>query len=562
MASGVLTSIEKLQGRENYNTWQFAIKMFLEHEGLLKCIDGSEEDPTKLSRAKTSIVLSIDKVNYVHVQEANTAKEMWDKLKNTFDDSGWTRKVGLLRALINTNLDSCGSMESYVNDIVTTAHKLSSIGFKLSDEFVGAFLLAGLPEEYRPMIMAIESSGMALTGDSIKTKLLQEAKISARGNSSESAMFHHKFSAKQNTVHKHRNTHTNTHSKHVKCYNCGDYGHKSNECQKGSSSTKNFGKPNYDRGNKNRTSDRATPAFSAVFMSTKWSRDDWFVDSGASSHMCMHKSWFKNLRDSPKHEISTANNSKMKVCGVGDIELCVRSGNKTQCINVQNVLYIPDITANLLSVSCIVDQQNHVKFAENGCYIYDKFGVMIASAPRENNLYRLTDVSNVGFAASALAERKHDVNVWHRRFAHVNLSDLMKMRNGAVEGVVFSDSVPLSDCVSCSKGKQSRDPFKHVGSRAKGLLDIVHSDLCGPMENVSIGGARYALLLIDDYSRMTHIYFLKSKADVYDSFVTYKNMVENQLQRRIKIFRSDNGTEYCNSQFQLLFKKCGIIHQK
>lgn len=188
MASGVLTSIEKLQGRENYNTWQFAIKMFLEHEVLLKCIDGSETDAVKLSRAKTSIVLSIDKLNFVHVQNATTAKEVWNTLKKTFDDSGWTRKIGLLRGLITTRLENCGTMQGFITEIVTTAHKLGSVGFAVSEEWVGAFLMAGLHEEYRLMIMAIESSGIKICGDSIKTELLQEAKVSSRG--AESAMFH------------------------------------------------------------------------------------------------------------------------------------------------------------------------------------------------------------------------------------------------------------------------------------------------------------------------------------------------------------------------------------
>lgn len=64
-----------------------------------------------------------------------------------------------------------------MNDIVSNAHKLSSVGLTVSEEWVGAFLLAGLGDEYRPMIMALENSGLDITGDSIKTKLLQEVKV-------------------------------------------------------------------------------------------------------------------------------------------------------------------------------------------------------------------------------------------------------------------------------------------------------------------------------------------------------------------------------------------------
>lgn len=106
-----------------------------------------------------------------------------------------------------------------------------------------------------------------------------------------------------------------------------------------------------------------------------------------------------------------------------------------QHIDVRNVLLIRDITANLLSVSCIVDNRNRVEFFENGCRIYDSEGVIITCADRENNLYRLRDTASVSFVASANVESLSDADIWHRRFAHVNQSDLVKMRNGAVHGV-------------------------------------------------------------------------------------------------------------------------------
>ncbi|GBP64745.1 Retrovirus-related Pol polyprotein from transposon TNT 1-94 [Eumeta japonica] len=146
-----MTLIERLTGRDNFASWKFAVKTYLEHEDLWECVSGTGED-------------------------ASSAKEVWEKLCKAFDDSGLTRRVGLLRDLITTTLENCQSIEEYVNKIMTTAHKLRNIGFKVDDEWLGTLLLAGLPDEYKPMIMAIESSGVAITADSIKTKLLQEVK--------------------------------------------------------------------------------------------------------------------------------------------------------------------------------------------------------------------------------------------------------------------------------------------------------------------------------------------------------------------------------------------------
>ncbi|KAJ8874711.1 hypothetical protein PR048_025577 [Dryococelus australis] len=96
------------------------------------------------------------------------------KFQKAFQDDGLTRKIGLLHILITTKLDECNTVEEYVNWIVNTALKLLTVGLQVSDEWTGAILLAGLPRKYEPMIMSIESSGIRVTGDSIKAKLLQD----------------------------------------------------------------------------------------------------------------------------------------------------------------------------------------------------------------------------------------------------------------------------------------------------------------------------------------------------------------------------------------------------
>lgn len=126
----------------------------------------------------------------------------------------------------------------------------------------------------------------------------------------------------------------------------------------------------------------------------KFNENECFIDSGASSHMCMHKSWFKELRESGIKEISTANNSKMRVCGTGDIELSLKYQEKVRAVQVKNVLYISDLTTNLLSVSSIMKNNNRIEFVENECRIYDSEGVIITSARLVNNLYKLSDTNS------------------------------------------------------------------------------------------------------------------------------------------------------------------------
>lgn len=169
--------IEKLAGRENYASWKIAIQTYLESEDLWGCVTettGYTSDVKKMTKARAKIILSVEKPNYSHLQDTTTPKEAWEKLKRTFENIGLTRKVGLLRGLTSVRLTDYNSVEEYVNKIVTTAHKLKELKFEVKDEMVTALLLSGLPDEYKPIIMGLESSGTELMADAVKVKILQE----------------------------------------------------------------------------------------------------------------------------------------------------------------------------------------------------------------------------------------------------------------------------------------------------------------------------------------------------------------------------------------------------
>ena len=174
MSSSLLSSIEKLRGRENYSSWKFSIESYLALEDLSKCITGEETDAKKNAKAKAAIILSIDKVNFVHVQGAETPKDVWKRLMDTFQDTGAVRKVTLMRKIVNTKLENCESIDVYVSEIMSTAHKLNEAGFTVPDEWLAIFLLSGLSDDYLPMIMAMESTDKKLSSDMVKSKLLQE----------------------------------------------------------------------------------------------------------------------------------------------------------------------------------------------------------------------------------------------------------------------------------------------------------------------------------------------------------------------------------------------------
>ena len=108
----------------------------------------------------------------------------------------------------------------------------------------------------------------------------------------------------------------------------------------------------------------------------------------------------------------------------------------------------------------------------------------------------------------------------------------------------------LDVCEGCIYGKQSRKPFP-IGKawRASNCLELIHADLCGPMNTKSFGGSQYFLLFTDDYSRMSWVYFLKLKSETFDNFRKFKVLVERQSGRYIKTLRTDRGGEFLSNEF-------------
>lgn len=528
--------IDRLVGRDNYASWKFAVQAYFELDDLWSCVTGTNTDQKKEIKAKSKLILLLDPIIYVHVQNATTCKAVWQCLEQAFDDSGLYRRVALLRDLITTTLESSRSVDDYVNKIMSTAHKLRNIKFSIDDEWLGTLMLAGLPEAYKPMIMGLESSGIKICADSIKSKLLQEVQCSDN-----SAFFTRKAIQ--------RSQHDSTKvSKGPRCYNCNKHGHFAKYCR---APKKKSGENTEER-----------KGFVAAFSASPQTMnpDLWYVDSGASMHMTNRHDWMYDVTSPPIPTITVASKTLLPVESVGKVNLLL-NGNEESKIQVKQVLYIPKLAANLLSVSAMVKNGCNVNFTEKGCDIYDKNGKLLCSATLVNNLY-LLNTHRVVFSNLSCSDSLNDCVLWHRRMGHLNFSDINKLPECA-EGVhPFSDKNkgPIT-CTTCLSGKQTRLPFNNIGSRSSQPLQLVHTDLCGPMEQESLGGMKYFITFIDDYTRRVHVYFLKNKLNIVEVFKDYKNKVENEHERKIKVIRSDNGKEYCNSIFENFLHKHGIEHQ-
>uniref|UniRef100_A0A1Y1L7Z0 CCHC-type domain-containing protein n=1 Tax=Photinus pyralis TaxID=7054 RepID=A0A1Y1L7Z0_PHOPY len=231
------------------------------------------------------------------------------------------------------------------------------------------------------------------------------------------------------------NSNRNEQRKGPRCYQCNLYGHLAKNCDKRSNDHSDVNKP------KN--------ALFVAFSAQAQSSNDWYLDSGSSSHLSMDQSKLNNLRKSAKLQITTADNNQMVTDTVGSVHLTANVAGSQSDVNVSNVYFVPDLRVNLLSVSQIVSKGNSVLFNASGAKIYNSDNKVIASATHVNNLFKLDILTK---CETVMTVRSNKQTLWHKRMAHLNV-DSLKRLSKLVRGINISDFSKNGICEICMLGK-------------------------------------------------------------------------------------------------------------
>ncbi|UYV77008.1 hypothetical protein LAZ67_14002803 [Cordylochernes scorpioides] len=149
------------------------------------------------------------------------------------------------------------------------------------------------------------------------------------------------------------------------------------------------------------------------------------------------------------------------------------------------------------------------------------------------------------------------------KLGHRNIESIKKIRNeNLARGLSLNNCSHSTDCVQCIQGKLTETPFpKKTEYRATETLQLVHSDICGPLPTNSLSGKRYFITFTDDYSRYTKIYLLKGKDEAYEKIKDYVISAHTEFGKNIQTMRTDNGREYVNRQVEDFLNQSGIKHQ-
>ena len=210
-----------------------------------------------------------------------------------------------------------------------------------------------------------------------------------------------------------------------------------------------------------------------------------------------------------------------------------------------DVWYISKLEKNLISLGTL-ESKGFTIILENGILKVVLGALVVMKGIRRNNLY-LYQGSTAVVTAAAVSEANKVAEMsrlWHMRLEHAGEKSLQTL---AMQGLLKgAKTFKLDFGEQCVLGKQKRVKFGTAIHKTEGILDYIHTDVWGPTKTASLGGKHYFVTFVNDFSRRVWVYTLRSKDEVFETFLIWKKMVENQTGRKIKVLRSDNGTEYRN----------------
>lgn len=487
-------SVAKLND-QNYQPWKFKVKMLLIREGRWTMISEPKPDPVtqewteKDYKAQSTISLSIEDSQIVHVCKCTSAKAMWEELQKVHERANLSNKLYLLRKLYQSKLANGQDMQDYIRATLELVERLRGIGEEVREFHVAALLLGGLPENYETLVTALDARpDDELTLEYVKGKLVDEFKRKSPANTnevkvSESALKVLKGSKKNEASHYvDRETRT--------CFVCKKPGHIKKDCRIWKARMKELdikdqkAKTAVYKSKEVRISDDEA-CFKVNSLSNKG--EGWYIDSGATSHMTNDKNFFTDNYTEVNEKVTVANGQQMTAIGVGDGFLKTKiSTDKTRKIRVQNVLYVPELDNPLLSVKKLCQLGHTVEFKENRCTIKDKNSVL-GTGRIENNLFRISCVESTNIVKQV--NHNDCLHLWHRRLGHRSpqaVKDLYRKR--LADGIKISDCNEIMKCISCIKGKLTEKSFpKKSNSRTNKPLELIHTDVCGPMKTETPG---------------------------------------------------------------------------
>lgn len=545
--------IIKLEGKHNYDTWRFQLNIILRSAEKYDVAVGNSSKPDQISNedgyvtwmkddidAQRIIVTSVNEQILSLITYCSTSMEMLTKLEILFTQKSETSLHLLQQQFYSYSFNDADCMSANIMKLEKITHSMKALGEQIPDSMIMTKILMMLPKEYAHFYSAWDSvsSDQQTVNNLTSRLLLEEERLGNCRKIEDIALVTRKTQndTLKSDAKKNRKWIPN-------CNFCKKRGHLMKDCW-------------FRKKKENETPSQRRVA---LIGTSSMNIDKWYLDSGASDHMSSRKEWFHQytMFAEPK-SIRIGDGSYISAIGVGNIEIRSFNGEIWIASEIKAVLHVPDLKCNLFSTGTILDKGFKMVSDSETCK-FMKNGKIFAVATRKAKLFEmLFEVDESMLAIIGVSSKLEKITTWHERLGHQNIAH--------VRNVLKRYEVPFIDeenffCEACVMGKQHRLSHSLSSSRETKPGGLIHMDLCGPMEKTSLGGSNYILLFKDDYSSFRVVYFIKQKSEVTQKLKIFLKLVENQTNRKVKICRSDNGTEFVNQQVRSIMEENGVKHQ-
>ena len=582
-SNNILRSIldkEKLSGT-NFLDWHRNLRIVLMHEKKLYAIEEPQPNPEDEPAANAPkaqrdayqkrlddamdakcLMLATMTSELQKQHEDMNAFDMIEHLKTLYQEQARIERFEVSKALFSAKLSEGSLVSPHVLKMIGYVGNLEKLGFPLGNELATDLILQSLPESFNQFVLNFTMSDMEKTLPQLLGMLRQaEQNMKTKGKSNHVLMIGNGNKGKGNKgkggkgkgkeVAKPKPTPkalkpTGGVAKEGRCFHCNKTGHWKRNC------------PKYLEDKKNGVESSNSAGIFVIEINLSTS-STWVLDTGCGSHICTNVQGLQRSRGLAKGEVDlrVGNGARVAALAVGIYNLTLPSG---LIIQLENCFYVPAISRNIISVSCL-DKLGFSFIIKNNCCSIYLNDIFYATAQMSNGLYIL-DLEMPIYNIDTKRIKPNELNptyLWHCRLGHINEKRISKLHK---DGLLDSfDYESFETCRSCLLGKMTKTPFTGKGERASDLLALIHTDVCGPLNTHARGGFQYFITFTDDYSRYGYVYLMKHKSESFEKFKEFKNEVQNQLGKKIKILRSDRGGEYLSLEFDDHLKECGILSQ-
>ena len=535
-----------------------------------------EDYETNSMRTLAAIHATIDGENFEVIRNCSGPREAYLKLCKHHNDAGGLSTANLFSDLVTLRMASDGDLKDHVhkfrkihNDLLSNLSSTPDI--KISEPFVAIILINSLPSDFTPLVQSLLTNFETLTLPRLYSLLNIEATRSSGGARADTALSVSRFNGGRKPK-KNESQHQQQTNKDTIFCSLGHAGHTDDQCRtkkwrefkeyqksmKGKSTseaskekTEEVAQMTSVEAIQSEESEEVDVSYYDTAFSALESRLPEVFDTGATSHMFGDKKAFDSISNSKPSQIAVASKG-------GEIWAKARGSVTIGNLTLRDVLYSNKLTANLISIGKLCDDGYTAVFHKKHGYLLDPHRRVVLRMTRDPNSDRLWHPNLKSFhsALSTTTTRTDQASLWHRRLGHAHPDSVIQhLRDN--HKIILSRK-DFSPCDSCAMGKLSQSPSTSSFVRSSHVLDVIHSDLLGPISPSTKSGARYIMTFIDDHTRYNICYLLNNKDEAYGKFKQYKSMIENQTGRNIVKLKTDRGGEYSSQEFLNYLQSAGI----